>query len=191
MDKCFVTCSVDIILAQMEPPRICYLRAVNYEFRKESLKAAVVKLEPSGRKNRHVQQLNDSLSRDAARTSFHPQTANMNLQKLLVYLSTACYFCYMVGLNFMLKIMHFISPSFTKKLILRIGEKTTMTQNPKFKYEDWGLTFTSLNFIKTASKHMWLSLGQEAFEGGKAPDTPVVTMKGEKTSICNFLKGAL
>ncbi|KAM7388362.1 hypothetical protein PAMP_024540 [Pampus punctatissimus] len=112
----------------------------------------------------------------------------MFLQKLMVYFSTACLFCFLVGFNFVLRIMHFMSPSFTKKYILRMGEKITMTQNPKFKYEDWGPTFKSSSFIKTASRHMWLSLGQEAFVGGEAPDSLVVTMEGEKTSICKFFK---
>ncbi len=97
----------------------------------------------------------------------------------------------MIGINVTTRIVHFISPSLAKKIILRMGEKVTMTQNPNFKYEDWGLTFISLKFIKTASKHMWLSLGQEAFEGEEAPDSPVVTMEGEKTSIFKYLKGAL
>ncbi|KAM7410100.1 hypothetical protein PAMA_001514 [Pampus argenteus] len=112
----------------------------------------------------------------------------MFLQKMMLYFSTACLFCYLVGFNFVLRIMHFMSPSFTKKCILKMGEKITMTQNPKFKYEDWGPTFKSSSLIKTASRHMWLSLGQEAFVGGEAPDSLVVTMEGEKTSICKFLK---
>uniref|UniRef100_A0A3Q4MQW8 Iodothyronine deiodinase n=1 Tax=Neolamprologus brichardi TaxID=32507 RepID=A0A3Q4MQW8_NEOBR len=79
----------------------------------------------------------------------------MFLQKVLLYLSTACMFCYMLGLFLMLAILQFFSPSLAKKFILRMGEKITMTQNPRFNYEDWGLTFMSLAFIKTASFHMW------------------------------------
>ncbi|KAI3368842.1 hypothetical protein L3Q82_025823 [Scortum barcoo] len=128
---------------------------------------------------------------DSVRTGADHQGASMFLQRLWVYLSTLHMFCFMVGMTIFTRVMHFISPSLTKKLILRMGEKITMTQNPNFKYEDWGLTFGSMEFIKTASRHMWMSLGQEAFEGRKAPDSPVVSMEGEKTSICKYLKAVI
>uniref|UniRef100_A0A7N6BIJ7 Iodothyronine deiodinase n=1 Tax=Anabas testudineus TaxID=64144 RepID=A0A7N6BIJ7_ANATE len=115
--------------------------------------------------------------------------ASMFLQKLMVYFSTVCRFCYLIGFNVVIKMMHFISPSLSKKHILRMGENITMTQNPRFKYEDWGPTFKSFVFVKFASKHMWLALGQEAFVGRDAPDSPVVTMDGRKTSICKYMKG--
>ncbi|KAA0714271.1 Type I iodothyronine deiodinase [Triplophysa tibetana] len=63
-----------------------------------------------------------------------------------------------------------------------------MTQNPKFKYEDWGPTFLSPVFVKTVISANWCTLGLEAFEGYTAPDTTVYTMDGQKTSIHRFLK---
>uniref|UniRef100_A0A672I3B9 Uncharacterized protein n=1 Tax=Salarias fasciatus TaxID=181472 RepID=A0A672I3B9_SALFA len=67
------------------------------------------------------------------------------------------------------KLMLFASTAymllFLFKQILKMGESITMTQNPRFKYEDWQL---------------WMTLGDEAFLGEQAPDTPVFTMEGEK-----------
>lgn len=114
----------------------------------------------------------------------------MFAQKVMVYVSTAGTLCFMLALNLVLRIVHLFSPTLAKKVILRVGEKTTMTQNPNFKYEDWGLTFASMTFIKAVFYHQWMLLGQEAFEGGDAPDSPVVTMTGEKSSIRKFMKGA-
>lgn len=113
----------------------------------------------------------------------------MFVQKVMVCVSTVYKFFFLISVNVTVNILHFFSPSLAKKLILKLGERTTMTQNPNFKYEDWGLTMMSLTFIKTASQHMWLSLGQEAFKGKPAPDSPVFTMQGEKTSICKYMKG--
>lgn len=82
-------------------------------------------------------------------------------------------------------------PGLTKKLILKVSERTTMPQNPKFKFEDWGPTFMSWTFIKTVAKHAWISLGEEAFVGHKAPDSTVITMDKQRTTILNFLNGEL
>ncbi|KAL6107794.1 dio1 [Pungitius sinensis] len=113
----------------------------------------------------------------------------MALHRLMVYLSTAGSFCFMMGINVMLFVLHFISPRLTKKIILKMGERVTMTQNPNFKYEDWGLTFASFDFVKTASHHMWLSLGQDAFVGGKLRTHWWSAWMEKKTSICKYLKG--
>lgn len=127
---------------------------------------------------------------DAVRTERQRQAGSMFAQKLMVYFSTACLFCYMIGLNVVMRLLSFISRSLSKKHMLSMGKKMTMTQNPRFKYEDWGPTFESLVFVKAASKIMWLCLGQEAFVGRDAPDSPVVTMDGKKTSIWKHMKGA-
>lgn len=98
--------------------------------------------------------------------------------------------CYMLVISGVLWILRFVSPALTKKILLKMGEKSTMTQNPRFKYEDWGSTFFSAAFVKSAFQGIWLSLGREAFVGLEAPDSPVVTMEKKRTSIREFLKGA-
>ncbi|CAB1324663.1 unnamed protein product [Coregonus sp. 'balchen'] len=108
--------------------------------------------------------------------------------KLSIYLSMPCLFCFAFMQFMFLSLLNLISRSLTKKVILKMGEKVTMTQNPKFKYEDWGPTFMSWNFIKTILGHMWTNVGQEAFVGNNAPDSPVVTLEGKRTSIYNYLK---
>ncbi|KAG5851240.1 hypothetical protein ANANG_G00090960 [Anguilla anguilla] len=81
-----------------------------------------------------------------------------------------------------------VAPGLAKRILLKLGERVTMTQNPKFKYEDWGPTFATLTFVKTALGHLWISLGDEAFVGDRAPNTPVVTLDGRQGRIYDFLK---
>lgn len=113
----------------------------------------------------------------------------MLARRVLVYVSTAGTFCYMLLMTISINVLRLLSPSLAKSIVMRIGEQSTMARNPNFKYEDWGRTFGSMNALKAVGQSLWMSLGQEAFEGGEAPDSPVVRMNGEKSSIGKFAKG--
>uniref|UniRef100_A0A8C7YA44 Iodothyronine deiodinase n=1 Tax=Oryzias sinensis TaxID=183150 RepID=A0A8C7YA44_9TELE len=63
------------------------------------------------------------------------------LQHLGVYLRAAGMLCYLLTLNVTLRVLRLISPPLLRKLQLKMGEKSTMTYNPRFRYEDWGPTF--------------------------------------------------
>ncbi|KAJ8375359.1 hypothetical protein SKAU_G00059390 [Synaphobranchus kaupii] len=108
--------------------------------------------------------------------------------KLVVYLTSVFLVFFMVMQTLILRILSIVAPGLTKRIMLKLGERVTMTQNPKFKYEDWGPTFATLTFVKTVFGHIWLSLGDEAFVGDRAPDTPLVTLDGKKGRIYDFLK---
>ncbi|TRY76046.1 hypothetical protein DNTS_031954 [Danionella cerebrum] len=111
------------------------------------------------------------------------------VRKLWVYMSAVLMVCLAILQMSLLKLLSFFSPGLMRKIHLRMGERSTMTQNPKFKYEDWGPTFFSWAFIKAVLGVNWCSLGIEAFEGHAAPDTALFTINGEKTSVHRFLKG--
>lgn len=115
-------------------------------------------------------------------------TAMPSFVAILRAISLLCFATMQTTICFLLS---FISPGLTKKIILKVNERTTMTQNPKFKYEDWGPTFMSWTFLKTVAKHAWISLGEEAFVSHKAPDSTVITMDKQRTTILNFLNGEL
>nr|XP_014347855.1 PREDICTED: type I iodothyronine deiodinase isoform X1 [Latimeria chalumnae] len=78
---------------------------------------------------------------------------------------------------------------YRKKFLLEQGKKTTMTQNPKFRYEDWGPKHFSFRFLKAISYFTWRNLGDEAFVGQPAPNTPVIDLQGKPHSIFDFVKG--
>lgn len=107
----------------------------------------------------------------------------------MVYLINVSLIFYMLMITLILRILSIVAPGLAKRIVLKLGERSTMTQNPKFKYEDWGPTFATLTFVKTVLGHIWLSLGDEAFVGKTAPDTPLVTLDGTKRRLHDFFKG--
>ena len=113
----------------------------------------------------------------------------MILRKPRVYLDSICMIFFGTVSVCVLAVLRLISPRLAKKITIKVAERSTMPHNPLFKYEDWGPTFASFTFLKSIVGNAWHKLGQEAFVGAKAPDTPVVTLEGDKSSILNFMKG--
>ena len=113
----------------------------------------------------------------------------MILQKLWIYLSLGCLFLSAILNVIVLRVLFAVWPAMAKKIVLKMGEKATMTQNPKFRFEDWGYSFGSYKSLKTIFRHIWLSLGQEAFVGWEAPDSQVVTLEGKASTILKHLNG--
>uniref|UniRef100_A0A3P9JU82 Iodothyronine deiodinase n=1 Tax=Oryzias latipes TaxID=8090 RepID=A0A3P9JU82_ORYLA len=87
------------------------------------------------------------------------------LQHLGVCLRAAGMLCCLLTLNVTLRVLRFISPALVRKLLLKMGEKISMTHNPRFRYEDWGPTFLSAVFIKEVA-------GRWCSASGAAPDPP-------------------
>lgn len=104
------------------------------------------------------------------------------LQKLLILLQVTA--SVVVG-----KTLLILFPNAMKRYILKQGEKSRMNQNPKFSYENWGPTFFSFNYLLFVLKVKWKRLEDEAFEGNPAPNTPVVTLRGEVCHLLDFMQG--
>ena len=113
----------------------------------------------------------------------------MILQKLWIYLSLGCLLIGAIINAFVIRVLFVVWPALAKKLLLKMGEQSTMTQNPKFRFEDWGHSFKTFCFLKTIFNHIWISLGQEAFVGWEAPDSQVVTLEGKTSTILKHLNG--
>ncbi|NXF94412.1 IOD1 deiodinase, partial [Eubucco bourcierii] len=102
------------------------------------------------------------------------------LQKLLILLQVTA--SVVVG-----KTLLILFPNAMKRYILKQGEKSRMNQNPKFSYENWGPTFFSFKYLLFVLKVKWKRLEDEAFEGNPAPNTPVVTLRGEVCHLLDFM----
>lgn len=86
------------------------------------------------------------------------------------------------------KFMSLLFPQTLRKIVLKAGLKSTMTQNPKFKYEDWGPTIFTMEFVKTVFKHLLVNMGDEAFKGAFAPNTRVIDFDNKEHNVLDFLK---
>uniref|UniRef100_W5M5Q0 Iodothyronine deiodinase n=1 Tax=Lepisosteus oculatus TaxID=7918 RepID=W5M5Q0_LEPOC len=111
------------------------------------------------------------------------------MEKLKVYLFSIFLVFVVFAQSLFFKILSVVSPTLTKTILLKLGERSTMTQNPNFRYEDWGPTFYQLAFPKAVLAFLRKSLRDEAFVGHPAPDTAVLTLEREKTSVCSFMRG--
>uniref|UniRef100_A0A4W4FRX7 Iodothyronine deiodinase n=2 Tax=Electrophorus electricus TaxID=8005 RepID=A0A4W4FRX7_ELEEL len=116
-------------------------------------------------------------------------TIGYAIRRVNVYVSTLARACLALALSSLLKLLSVASPSLTKKIITSMGARSSMTQNPRFRYEDWGPSFVTLTFLKTVLEDLWCGLGEEAFEGYGAPDCALVTMGGRTSSVHQFLRG--
>ncbi|MBN3313301.1 IOD1 deiodinase, partial [Atractosteus spatula] len=111
------------------------------------------------------------------------------MERLKVYLFSTFLVFVVFAQSLFFKIVSVVSPTLTKTILLKLGERSTMTQNPKFRYEDWGPTFYQLAFPKAVLAFLRKSIRDEAFVGHPAPDTAVLTLEREKTSVCSFMRG--
>ncbi|KGL76208.1 hypothetical protein N309_00884, partial [Tinamus guttatus] len=103
------------------------------------------------------------------------------LQKILILLHVTA--CVVVG-----KTLLILFPEAMKRYILKLGEKSSMNNNPKFSYENWGPTFFSFKYLLFVLKVRWKRLEDEAYEGHPAPNTPVVTSNGEVRQLLDFMQ---
>uniref|UniRef100_H3ALR9 Iodothyronine deiodinase n=1 Tax=Latimeria chalumnae TaxID=7897 RepID=H3ALR9_LATCH len=110
------------------------------------------------------------------------------MSKILVYIRGISLMLFAYLLVLFGKVLLTFFPETGKKFLLEQGKKTTMTQNPKFRYEDWGPKHFSFRFLKAISYFTWRNLGDEAFVGQPAPNTPVIDLQGKPHSIFDFVK---
>uniref|UniRef100_K7F4T0 Iodothyronine deiodinase n=1 Tax=Pelodiscus sinensis TaxID=13735 RepID=K7F4T0_PELSI len=103
------------------------------------------------------------------------------LQKTLILLYVSL--CVAVG-----KMLMILFPETMKRHILKRGQKSSISKNPKFSYENWGPTFFSFKYLLFVLKVKWKRLEDEAFEGHNAPNTPVADFSNEIHHILDFMQ---
>uniref|UniRef100_W5KCU8 Iodothyronine deiodinase n=2 Tax=Astyanax mexicanus TaxID=7994 RepID=W5KCU8_ASTMX len=111
------------------------------------------------------------------------------LRRLKVYLSSI-YMLHLLLFQFcVLNLLVVLAPGLARRIMLRLGVKSTMALNPLFRFEDWAPSFTTARFLLAVLRGCWSCFGDSAFVGFRAPDTPLITMKGDKTSVHQFIRG--
>ncbi|XP_078417764.1 type I iodothyronine deiodinase isoform X3 [Cetorhinus maximus] len=108
--------------------------------------------------------------------------------KWAVYVETLTLVLYLCVQTLIGKVMLLFFPETVKRFVLKMGLKTTMSQNPKFKYEDWGPTFFTFRFVKVAARHLLMNCGDEAFKGLSAPNTRVIDLENKEHKVLDFVK---
>uniref|UniRef100_A0A8C4S4X1 Iodothyronine deiodinase n=3 Tax=Erpetoichthys calabaricus TaxID=27687 RepID=A0A8C4S4X1_ERPCA len=86
------------------------------------------------------------------------------------------------------RLIALICPGIAKNILLKLGELSTMTQNPKFSFEDWGPTFFTLTFVKSVFFETLANCGDEAVEGEAAPNTTVLDLQGGLHKLHEFMR---
>ncbi|XP_037356460.1 type I iodothyronine deiodinase isoform X2 [Talpa occidentalis] len=86
------------------------------------------------------------------------------------------------------KILLTLFPRRVKQQLLARSQKTGMTKNPHFSYENWGPTFFSTQYFWFILKVYWQRLEDSTKQGGLAPNCPVVCLSGQTCNIWDFMQ---
>ncbi|KAL7884554.1 hypothetical protein AOLI_G00073240 [Acnodon oligacanthus] len=111
------------------------------------------------------------------------------VRRLGVYVSSVFMLLLLLGQFCALNLLSVLSPALARRIMLRLGERSTMSLNPRFRYEDWAPSFTTPRFLEAVLRGCWSCLGDSAFVGHRAPDCPLITLEGGRTSVHQFIRG--
>ncbi|KAL6459330.1 hypothetical protein MHYP_G00328020 [Metynnis hypsauchen] len=116
-------------------------------------------------------------------------SASFALRRLGVYVSSAFMLLLLLVQFCALSLLSALSPALARRILLRLGERSTMSLNTRFRYEDWAPSFTTPRFLEAVLRGCWSCLGDSAFVGHQAPDCPLITLEGGRTSVHQFIRG--
>uniref|UniRef100_A0A4W3ID65 Iodothyronine deiodinase n=4 Tax=Callorhinchus milii TaxID=7868 RepID=A0A4W3ID65_CALMI len=111
-------------------------------------------------------------------------------RRVVVYMQTVLLLvciCVRVAVG---RVMLTLFPATTRRLELRNGLKTTMTLNPRFRFEDWGPSMFSLSSLRAVTTSIIANSGDRAFPGQPAPDTTLIDLDNTAHTIRSFIRGS-